>query len=139
MNIPQTDINRIKVEFKGHSWCSSVPAFSYINRIKVEFKGGREKKFSNNKKILIESKWNLKVQTIAKILHQLIYINRIKVEFKAQNTTFVRDYGKDINRIKVEFKETHRERRKRDIQHINRIKVEFKVFSKSTKFSKFTY
>ena len=78
-----SNINRIKVEFKGMCGVSSSMCITDINRIKVEFKGGNLQRREGVYLILIESKWNLKVTWLHIINGFCHHINRIKVEFKA--------------------------------------------------------
>ena len=80
-----------------------------------------------NAEILIESKWNLKLQRPLEQMKNEDDINRIKVEFKGNISVIDPTEAININRIKVEFKALFYTLPSGPLRHINRIKVEFKV------------
>ncbi len=79
-----------------------------------------------NAEILIESKWNLKLQRPLEQMKNEDDINRIKVEFKGNISVIDPTEAININRIKVEFKGRRRTSVLKLKGDINRIKVEFK-------------
>ena len=120
-------INRIRLEFKEVSGPYEFILTRRINRIRLEFKVEEIQGYKwDEKKVLIESDWNLKF--INRVIRQINQhsINRIRLEFKGLQPAIVTGRGLCINRIRLEFKEKLLSDYRRLKRGINRIRLEFK-------------